>query len=97
MGNVNAKNEDGYIVYNDSGTSPLTYGASERWFPTYDMAMKEALTIVQSDIKHYKNKYNIYNVIVYLGSEKLMHETHSCPCGEVILHWRNYILNGRGE
>ena len=30
MGNVNAKNEDGYIVYNDSGTSPLTYGASER-------------------------------------------------------------------
>lgn len=92
MSNNIAKNEDGYIVYHDSGTSPLTYGASEQWFSTYDRAMKEALTIVQSNIKHFKNNYNCYNVIVYLGSEKLMHEAHSCPCGKVIFHWRNYTF-----
>lgn len=91
MSNDITKNKDGYIVYNDSGTSSLTYVASEQWFPTYDRAMKEALTIVQSNIKHYKNKFELHNVMVYLDSEKLMYESHSCPCGEVIFHWRNYM------
>ena len=35
--------------------------------------------------------YVDYNsVIVYEGSENLMNESHSCPCGRVVFDWRNY-------
>ena len=61
MSNNIAKNEDGYIVYNDSGTSPLTYGASEQWFPTYDRAMKEEQERQkQSELKQSKKKSRKY-------------------------------------
>lgn len=28
------ENPEGYIVFEDGGTTPLAYGACEEWFPT---------------------------------------------------------------
>ena len=40
------QSKDGYIVFEDGGTSPISYGATEEWFQTYDEAIKYALNIV---------------------------------------------------
>lgn len=85
-----AKSKDGYIVFDDSGTSPIAYGAAEKWFPTYDEAIRYALDIVNRRIEEYKEVYDCNSVIVYEGVEQIIHETHSCPCGNVIFSWRNY-------
>ena len=33
------QSQDGYIVFEDGGVCPLSYGVSEKWFPTYDEAI----------------------------------------------------------
>ena len=38
------KSLDGYIVFHDGGTSPIEYGATEEWFPTYDEAIEYAMS-----------------------------------------------------
>lgn len=42
------QNPNGYIVFEDGGTSPIAYGASEEWFPTYDEAIAYAMDIVKN-------------------------------------------------
>lgn len=88
--NKHANNEDGYIVFEDSGTSPIAYGACEKWFATYDDAIEHAMNIVEKRVKEFKEHIDCNSVIVYEGSENLMSESHSCPCGRVIFDWRNY-------
>ena len=88
--NEHANYKDGYIVFHDSGTSPIAYGACEKWFESYDKAIKHAMSIVKARVEEFKEHIDCNSVIVYEGSEELMHETHSCPCGRVVFDWRNY-------
>ena len=83
---------DGYIVFEDGGESLMTYGASEKWFPTYDTAIKYALNIVNERVKEIKEVLCFNSVIVYEGSKELLHKQHSCPCGRVVFHWTNYKM-----
>ena len=84
------QNKSGYIVFEDGGTCPIAYGASEKWLPTYDAAMKYAMGIVTKRIEELKGCVDYNSVIVYEGGEELMHKSHSCPCGRVVFEWRNY-------
>lgn len=83
-------NEDGFIVYEDGGTSPLTYGASEKWFSTYDGAIEYAMRIVKERTRQLKTCVDFNSVVVYEGTEAILHQSHSCPCGKVVFSWRNY-------
>ena len=91
--NKYTQNEDGYIVFEDGGTSSLAYGACEKWFQTYDEAIKYALSIVTERTEEYKNRFNWNSVIVYEGAERLIHEFHSCPCGRVVFYWMNHDIS----
>lgn len=82
--------KDGYIVFEDSGTSPISYGACEKWFATYDEAIKYAIKIVRERVDEFKECIDYNSVIVYEGAERLLHESHSCPCGRVVFEWKNY-------
>lgn len=84
------KNPDGYIVFEDGGISPIAYGASEKWFLTYDEAMIYAIGIVTKRICEFEECVDANSVIVYEGGEELMHKSHSCPCGRVVFQWTNY-------
>lgn len=84
------ENNDGYIVYEDSGHDLYSYGASEKWFGTYLEAINYAMGIVDKNTKVYMKYIDIRNVIVYKGSKNLLGESHSCPCGEVVFCWSNY-------
>lgn len=88
--NEHANYKDGYIVFEDSGTSPIAYGACEKWFATYDKAIEYAMNIVKKRVEEFKEHIDFNSVIVYEGSEELIHGTHSCPCGRVVFDWRNY-------
>ena len=89
--NKYSENKEGYIVFEDGGTSPIAYGASEKWFATYDKAMEYALSIVNKRVDEFKNIFDLNSVIVYEGSEKLLHESHSSPGdGRVAFCWSNY-------
>lgn len=88
--------EKGYIVFEDSGTSPISYGACEKWFPTYTEATDYAMGIVRKRVNELKNHIDCNNVIVYEASEELLHESHSIPSGRVVFYWGNYNLK-KGE
>lgn len=89
--NKYTENKEGYIVFEDSGTSPISYGASEKWFPTYDEAIKYALNTINKRVKEIKDFFDLNSVVVYEGSEKLLHETHSCPANRIVVFcWSNY-------
>ena len=88
--NEHTNYKDGYIVFEDGGTSPISYGACEKWFETYDNAIEYAMSIVKERVEEFKEHIDYNSVIVYAGSEKLMHENHSSPCGRVVFDWRNY-------
>ena len=88
--NEHANYKDGYIVFHDSGTSSIAYGACEKWFATYDKAINYAIDIVKKRTEEFKKRIDCNSVIVYEGSEICMHETHFCPCGRVVFDWRNY-------
>ena len=85
-----ANSEEGYIVFEDGGTSPIAYGACEKWFSTYDDAIKYAMKIVDKRSKEFKEHIDCNSVIVYEGSEELINKSHSCPCGRVVFQWTNY-------
>ena len=87
--NEHANYKDGYIVFEDSGTSPIAYGACEKLFAAYDKAIEYAMSIVKTRVEEFKEYIDYNSVIVYEGSEELLHETHSCPCGRVVFDWRN--------
>lgn len=80
----------GYIVFEDGGTSPITYGASEKWFSTYDYAMKYAMDIVANRVKESKWQTDCNSVVVYEGESDLIHKSHSVPCGRVVFNWSNW-------
>lgn len=85
------ENKEGYIVFEDGGTSPIAYGASEKWFATYDEAIKYALNIVRKRAEEFKDVIDLNSVIVYEGPEELLHKSHSCPDkGRVVFCWSNY-------
>jgi hypothetical protein len=42
------QNPSGYIVFEDGGTNPIAYGATEKWFSTYDEAIAYAIDIVKT-------------------------------------------------
>lgn len=81
---------DGYIVFDDGGTSPIAYGAAEKWFSTYDEAIEYAMGIVKRRVGQLKNRIDYNSVIIYKGSEALMNKSHSCPAGQVLFNWTNY-------
>ena len=85
-----AQNNDGYIVFEAGGLNPISYGASEKWFSTYDEAVKYALEIVNKRVEEYKAALDWNSVIVFEGSEKLMNESHKVPCGRVVFYWMNH-------
>lgn len=86
------ENPEGYIVFEDGGTSLLAYGASEKWFPTYDEAMKRAMKIVSDKLEAIKEHLDCNSVIVYEGGEDRLHKSHVIPLdGErVVFYWTNY-------
>lgn len=85
------QSQEGYIVFEDGGTSPLAYGASEKWFQTYDKAMSYAMSIVRKRVEELKTQLDFNSVIVYEGSEEFLHQSHSIPDGHrVVFEWRNY-------
>lgn len=86
------QSKDGYIVL-DGGTSPISYGAAEEWFQTYDEAIKYALNIVTKRTEEYKTRLDWNSVIVYEGSESLMHKAHTVPCGNIVFYWMNHDVN----
>ena len=88
--NKHADSPEGYIIYEDGGTSPITYGASEEWFKTYDEAMGYALSIVKKRIRKFKKYIDCNSVVVYEGSKELLRQSHSCPSGRVVFYWNNY-------
>ena len=88
------QSKDGYVVFEDEGTSPIAYGACEKWFHTYDEAIEYALSIVTKRTEEYKKRFDWNSVIVYEGAESLMHESHSCPCGRVVFYWMNHDVRG---
>lgn len=88
--NKHAESTEGYIVYEDGGTSPIAYGASEEWFQTYDEAICYAISIMKKRVEEFK-KYNDCNsVVVYEGSKDLLRQTHSSPSGRVVFYWNNF-------
>lgn len=84
------RNPDGYIVYEDSGTSPMNYGACEKWFRTYDEATNYAIRVVRQRVNEFKDVVDCNSVIVYEGAKELLKESHSVSCGRVVFEWRNY-------
>lgn len=85
------QSEDGYIVYEDGGISPIAYGASEIWFRTYDEAMEYAISIVKKRVEELKMCLDANSVIVYEGPEELLRQTHSVPGDRrVVFAWNNY-------
>lgn len=84
------QNPGGYIVFEDGGTSPISYGASEEWFPTYDKAIAYAVSLVKERTKNFKDCVDFNSVIVYEGEETILHQTHSVPLGRVVFSWNNY-------
>lgn len=93
--NEYTQNKDGYIVFEDGGMSPITYGAAEEWFPTYDKAIRYALKLVTENTEKYKTCLDWNSVIVYEGAKSLMSEAHSCPCGRVVFYWMNHdVMRG---
>lgn len=58
----------GYIVFEDGGTQPIFYGASEKWFGTYDEAVEYALSMIKERIEEFKNGHIDCNcVMIYEG------------------------------
>lgn len=84
------QSQDGYIVFEDGGVCPLSYGVSEKWFPTYDEAILYALDVVSKRADQLKENIDYNSVIIYEGAEELLHKSHSCPCGKVVFQWSNY-------
>lgn len=85
------QNKSGYIVSEDGGTCPIAYGASAKWFPTYDAAMKYAMRIITKRAEELKSCVDCNSVIVYEGGgEELTHESHSCLCDRVVFEWRSH-------
>lgn len=84
------QSKDGYIVFYKSGTCALAYGAAEKWFKTYDEAIKYALNIVTRNCELFKDRIDYNAVIVYEGSEEFIHHTHSIPCEKVLFWWKNH-------
>ena len=64
--NEHANYKDGYIVFEDSGTSPIAYGACEKWFSTYDEAIEYATNIVKKRTKEFKEHIDCNSVIVFV-------------------------------
>lgn len=48
------QNKDGYIVFDESGTCPLAYGAAEKWFKTYDEAIAYAMDKIAKTANYLK-------------------------------------------
>lgn len=86
------ENPEGYIVFEDGGTSPLAYGASEEWFSTYNEAVKKAMKIVSDRLEMIKEQLDCNSVIVYEGSEEILRSSHSIPPQDkrVVFYWTNY-------
>lgn len=57
--NKYTQNPSGYIVFEDGGTSPIAYGASEEWFPTYDEAIAYAMDIVKKQDRGTQKSYRL--------------------------------------
>lgn len=85
------QSKDGYIVFEDGGVNPLAYGATEKWFQTYDQAISYAMSILSRRTKEFLSRVDANSVIVYEGSEDVLHQSHSVPGeGKVIFYWSNY-------
>lgn len=85
---VNSKK--GYIVFEEGGIYPISHGASENWYATYDEAMDKAISLIRLNVESYKTRIDCNRVMVYEGEEKTLTETHGVPCGRVIFNWSNY-------
>lgn len=83
-------NKSGYIVFEDGGTCPLAYGATEKWFATYDEAIAYAMDTVRKRVDEFKRFIDCNSVIVYEGEEELMHISHAIPYGRIVFKWSNY-------
>ena len=84
------QSKDGYIVFDESGTCALAYGAAEKWFKTYDEAINYALEKVTKNCALFKERIDFNSVIVYEGSEEFMHGTHTIPYEKVLFWWKNH-------
>lgn len=80
-----------FIVFKYGGTCPISYGASEEWFPTYKEAKEYADKFIQKCNEKYRRGVVDYNsVIIYEAPKSVLHTSHSIPCGRVWFKWRNY-------
>lgn len=86
------QSESGYIVFEDGGTHPISYSATEKWFQYYDEAMEYAMDIVRKRVDEFKRIIDFNSVIVFEGGEELMHTSHDISGDRVVFEWRNYHL-----
>lgn len=84
----------GYIVFDCGGISPISSGAAEEWFRTYDEAISYAMKIVSSRVESLKRRIDGNEVMVYEAEQSVLNESHRCPCGRVVFYWNNYKYNG---
>lgn len=82
----------GYIVFEDSGTCPMDYGASEKYFKEYDEAIKYACSTIENNMKHFKRENDANSIWIFEGEEKILYESHTIPPkdGKVIFYWDNF-------
>lgn len=80
----------GYVVFEDGFVNAISYGASEKWFKTYDEAIEYAMELVTERAAESKESKWLYSVMVYEAEKSVLDKTHDAPCGKVVFQWRNY-------
>lgn len=77
---------DGYIVFEDEGSDPINYGATEKWFASYDEAIEYAMSIVKERVEKGKTGHIGSSVMVYKGN---IIPSNIVPI-KVVFCWSNY-------
>lgn len=82
------KNNVGFMVFEDSGNSPLSYGACEKWFAKYERAVNYALKVIKKNT--YKNEY--CSVMIYELPKEQINKTREILVGNIKFYWTNHYL-----
>lgn len=93
----NITDKIGFVVFEDGFINPISYGASEKWFPTYDEATQYAIELVSKRTAESKTSNWAYSVMVYEAEKSVLEKSHSCPCGRVVFQWSNYKISICGD
>lgn len=73
---------EGFIVFDCGGSSPIDYGGSEKWFANYDDAESYARRRIAQG--------NSDEVVIYRGAKELLMKSHASP-GSDVLFWYDRV------